>query len=62
MNHKKRIEAIEKKSGAAAEGISTVIRYIHSETGELLREDITRTPGHTRKSAVVIADQNDMEL
>ncbi len=62
MKHKKRIEAIEKKSGAAADGISTVIRYVHSETGELLKEDITRTPGHTGKPAVVIADQYDMEL
>jgi hypothetical protein len=62
MKHTARIKAIEQKVGDADESTSIVIRYIHSETGELLREDKTRTAGYKGKPAVVIADEDDMRL
>jgi hypothetical protein len=44
MKHSKRVKAIEQKIGTKDEGISVIIRYIRKDTGEVLREDITRTP------------------
>lgn len=62
MKHLTRIKTIEKKVGSADENISVIIRYISRKTGEVLREDVTKTAGHKGKPAVVIADEASMKL
>ncbi len=59
MNHKSRIEQIEKKAGGTSEGVRIVVKWMDSKTGEQIGESKSSksiAPDYKGKPFVVWSD------